>query len=239
MAFVPSFNSRLLVGSQSASVFTRGFNFDTSTDQLEVTCLPDTAKVFTPGLDSSTASIDVLIDGSGLAGSEFATLNTWKTVAQPVSFFPEGTDPSKVAWLLSGNESQFTVNSTNAGVVDGSVSIQTTDGIDAGVSLDALASISITTTSANVDNGAASSNGGVAHLHVTAFSGLTSDTVTIQHSVDGSTGWATLVTFTAATAITGERVTVAAATTVRRYLRVVDTLVGVGSVTTQVSFARR
>jgi hypothetical protein len=76
-------------------------------------------------------------------------------------------------------------------------------------------------------------------MHVTAFSGLTNNIVTIEHSVDGATSWNTLVTFATYTGITSERVVVAAGTTVRRYLRVVDNVTGAGSTTRAVAFARR
>ena len=70
-------------------------------------------------------------------------------------------------------------------------------------------------------------------------SGLTSNVVTIEHSVDGVSSWATLVTFATVTGVTSERVAVAAGTTVRRFLRVVDTLTGTPIYTRSVSFARR
>ena len=82
-------------------------------------------------------------------------------------------------------------------------------------------------------------NGGVAHLHVSAFSGLTSDVITIEHSVNGSTSWATLVTFATITGVTSERVVVAPGTSVRQYLRVVDDVTGTGSITRFVAFSRR
>lgn len=72
------------------------------------------------------------------------------------------------------------------------------------------------TSGSSVDDSAGTSNGLQAYLHVTGFAG-TDVTVTIQHSTDNST-WSNLVSFTAATAVGTERVTVAG--TVNRYLRV-------------------
>lgn len=69
----------------------------------------------------------------------------------------------------------------------------------------------------SVNNLAATTNGAVAHLHVLSKSG-TSPTVTwkVQHSADDSL-WVDLMTFTAATAETSQRIAVTG--TVNQYLR--------------------
>ncbi len=111
--------------------------------------------------------------------------------------------------------------------------------LDYGTIIEDLTAITIDGNGTARDGGAGSSNGGVAHIHSTAFSGFTSNDVTIEHSVDGSTSWATLVTFAQITGLSGERVEVAAGATVRRYLRVVDNVTGTGSNTRSVAFGRR
>ena len=120
-------------------------------------------------------------------------------------------------------------------------SAQSTSGAETGIVVENLTSVSVTGNGTARDSGIAggTTNGGVAHLHITAWSGVTSSIVTIEHSVDGATAWATLVTFASATAITSERVVVAPGTTVRRHLRVVDTLTGTPVYTRGVFFARR
>ena len=94
--------------------------------------------------------------------------------------------------------------------------------------------------SSALNNGSASSNGGVGHLHVTANSG-TSQTldVTIEDSADGSSGWATILTFTQVTTTNGAQ-RVAITGTVRQYIRAVYTIGGTSpSYTLGVTFARR
>lgn len=68
-----------------------------------------------------------------------------------------------------------------------------------------------------VNNGAATTNGAVAHLHVLSKSG-TSPTIVwkVQHSVDNST-WVDLMTFSSASDITEQRIAVTG--TVNQYLR--------------------
>jgi hypothetical protein len=130
--------------------------------------------------------------------------------------------------------------STDDGTVDWSLDCQTDGAFDVGVFLeDGGTAVTVDGNGTARDNGAATADGGVAHIHVTAFSGLTNNAVTIEHSVDGSTSWATLVTFATYTAVGSERVVVAPGTTVRRYLRVVDNVTGTGSTSRAVLFARR
>lgn len=85
----------------------------------------------------------------------------------------------------------------------------------------------------SVDDTAQTTDGGVGHLHVTAFTG-TNITVTIEDSANDST-WATLQAFTTATGVGSERIEPAG--TVERYLRVV--VAGTFSAATiAVTFAR-
>ena len=238
MAFVASYNSRLFVGAAQWATYARGFNYSDTTDMLDITTLADTSKQMIPGQRTGTVSLDLLLDTAAAAGGQFATLNTWKGTPQVLSLAPSGTARSAETWLLQANQSNASVTSAVADVVTASVSIQCDGSVDAGVVLDPTTAITTTTSSTSVDNTAGTTNGGVAHLHVTAYSGLTSNTITIEHSTNNST-WSTLGTFTAVTGTTAERLVIAAGTTVNRYLRVTDTIVGVGSCTRFVSFARR
>ncbi|MGP3917684.1 hypothetical protein [Nonomuraea sp. 10N515B] len=82
------------------------------------------------------------------------------------------------------------------------------------------------TNGSSIDDGAASSFGLQAYLHVFAFTG-TSVTVKIQESSDNGSvdPWADVVggAFTAATGITSQRIATASNLAVERYLRVVTT----------------
>lgn len=238
MAFQPSYNSRFFVGPANWASYARGFNYADDTTMLDITTLVDTSKQMIPGQRTGTVTLDLLLDTAAAAGGEFATLNTWKGTPQVVSLAPSGTARSAETWLLAANQSQASITSSASDVVTASVNIQCDGGVDAGVVLDPTTAITTTTSSTSVDNTTSSSNGGVAHLHVTAYSGLTSDTIVVEHSTNNST-WATLGTFTTVTGTTSERLVIAAGTTVNRYLRVTDTIVGVGSATRFVSFARR
>lgn len=88
-----------------------------------------------------------------------------------------------------------------------------------------------------VDGGAATTTGGVAHLHVLDVSASDSIVVTIEDSANGSTGWATIATFASRSAAGAERVTIAG--TIKRYVRAVDDVTGTGvSIIRAVALAR-
>jgi hypothetical protein len=87
----------------------------------------------------------------------------------------------------------------------------------------------------SVDNGSSSAGGGVAYLHVVAYSGFTNVVFKVRHSSDDST-YADLITFSTVTAIGAERSTTAV--TVNRHLAVDWNVTGTGSVTFMVGFKR-
>lgn len=242
MAFKNAQQSRVLGGILNLSGYLRNFDVATQTDMLDVTTLADTAKVMIPGQNSSTLQLSLLLDTDGSSNGlwERASQN-WKASATPVPFTvaPSGTAALSEVFMVEAWEASLSASSAVAGVVEASINAQTTGWTDAGVALSDLEAVTTTANGTARDLTAASSAGGVAHLHVSAFSGITSDVVTIEHSVDGVSSWATLVTFATVTGLTSERVVVPSGTTIRRYLRVVDTVTGTGSCTRHVSFARR
>jgi hypothetical protein len=199
---------------------------------LDVSTLCDDAKAYIPGQESSTASFTLIYDEA-----QAAHAGTWATAGNlPVTFLPGGAAVGDAAFLIDSIRTDYSTTTSVTGTVDASITTQTTGDTGYGVCVAALAAITTDTNGTAVDNAASSTNGGVAHLHVTAFAGLTSDVITIEHSTNNST-WATLATFTTVTAATTQRLAVTG--TVNRYLRVVDDVTGTGSCTRLVAFARR
>jgi len=239
MAFRSSQVSRIYVGILGASAYTRNLSADSTLDTHDVTTLVDTAKVFIPGLSGATFSIDGPLDDSAASNGQWDALTDQKqaTTPVPITYMPLGTDGA--TWLLDGIHTNLNANSGVGSSVDWSLTADITGLSDVrGVVLENGTTITNTENGSSNDLTAASSNGGVAHLHLTAFATVTSDAITIEDSSTGSSGWATIATFTTATGVTSERVEITG--TVKRYLRVVDTVVGgPGSVTRHVSFSRR
>jgi hypothetical protein len=236
MAFTPGFNSRFFVGSQRWSLYARAMSATVSAEQIDVSSMEDLARVFANGQKNGTAQLDMMLDGVG--AGQFALANTWQSTQQPLTLGFDGCDLSDVVWLIAGNQSSATIGDTLNDVATIGISVQPDGPIDWGVMIAAEGAITVDTDGTSVDNGASSANGGVAHLHTTAYSGLTSNSVIIEHSTNNSV-WATLATFASVTAVGSERLVVAAGTTVNRYLRIRDDVTGTGSTTRAVSFARR
>ena len=236
MAFTPGFNSRFFVGSQRWSVYARNIDAGVTVEQYDTSCLEDRAQVFLNGRTNGSVSLAMMLDmvGSG----QFALATTWEATPQPLTIGYDGCALSAVAWMVLGNKSGSTISSPINDVVTADVQVQPDGGVDWGLVLAAEEAIADDTNGTSVDNGASTANGGVAHLHVTGFTGLTSDDIIIEHSANNST-WATLGTFATVTGVGSERLTIAAGTTVNRYLRVVDDVTGTGACTRAVRFARR
>jgi hypothetical protein len=239
MAFVPSYKTRVLLGAMNLSCEIRNASIPWNQEAIDVTTLCETAPVFIPGMETATFSADGPLDVSTSTNDPYDILTDWKGTNLPLTYAPSGLTALGECWLLDVLQSSFASSNTLTGSADFSIAAQATGFPDAGTVLEDLTAITIDTNGTTRDLTAASANGGVAHLHVTAFSGLTNNIVTIEHSTTGVGAWATLATFATYTGVTSERVVVAAGTTVNRYLRVVDNVTGSGSTTRAVAFSRR
>ena len=238
MAFQSAQNSRVLAGAFSYSPKLTQWSVPSTITPIEVTTIADSAKQFIPGDDTSTLTMGGYFDDDGTAGAFFASVNTWMTTPTGVTVAPSGLALGSELVMVNANQSNVT-NVTSDPAANTFTFAAQTDGVtDFGRSLHDLTAETATAVGTGYDNGAATANGGLAQIHVTAFSGFTNIIVLVEHSVDNSV-WATLATFSTVTAATSERITIAAGTTVRRYLRSSWTKTGTGSCTFQVGFARR
>lgn len=241
MAFRSSQTSRIYIGILSASAYARNVSSDSATEVHDVTTIADTSMQYVPGQDSASFSIDGPLDDSGASNGQWDALTDQKqaTTPTPVTYMPLGTDGA--AWLIDAVDTNFDTTSGVGSSVDWSMSADTTGVPDMnGVVLEDNTTVTIDTDgTAHTGPAGGTAQGGVAHLHVTAYSGLTSDDIIIEQSTNGSFAGeeTTLVTFTQVTGLTSERIEVTG--TVDRYLRVADDVTGAGSITRHVSFARR
>ena len=240
MAFKTAQASRVAVGLLNASGYTKGYSLTAQTAALDTTVLTDTAKTFIVGQDESSGSLDMLFDTVGTTALQFDAFKSQKaTGPYPLTLCPDGFTTGQLAVMVNAHLGNFTGSSAVADLVTCSAAFQSTGNFDVGLVVEDFTAITVDTTGTARDQAAGTTNGGVAHLHVTAFSGLTNNACRIEHSINGSTNWDTLASFTTYSALTSQRVEVVAGTTVRRYLRVVDDVTGSGTTTRFVSFARR
>lgn len=234
MSFRHGKDTELWLDGKDLSTYFRSLELSAEIETAETTTFKKAWKTHIPGRASVTASMGGLYDPSmsdvrsTLTASAGAILT-----AGPHGMTAVGDNARLVRILTTSYAETAPVGDVIAfdwGVV--------ADG-DAGFG-HTLAPLVARTTSANgtsYDGGAASSNGAVAHLHITAVSGTgATATVTIEHSTNNST-WTALGSFTAATAVGAQRIEVAG--TVNRYLRAVWVLAGTTpSITFGVALAR-
>lgn len=240
MSFSSSHKARVLARSYHFSPVTANVAADWPTDMLDVTTINDGSKAFIPGQDTSTFTLSGWLDVDGAANAHFDQMADWKsdTAVNPITYGQTGLTVGSPLLLAGAWESEFATGSQVADKVTFSLNAQTSGPTDIGVSLADLAAITANTNGTVHDNSASTANGGVGHLHVTAYSGFTSVAFIIEHSTTNFSG-VTLATFASVTGLTSERLVVAAGTTVNRYTRCVATVTGTGSITFSLGFARR
>jgi hypothetical protein len=197
-------------------------------------------KAYLPGLKDGKISASGMFDGAtGAIDSVFQAALGASSVVE-ISVFPDTDAIGKRGFIAECWETSYNLSSPVADVVQASAEFQATGGVDYSVSLQALTTVTVTGNGTGVDNTSSTANGGVGMLHVTANTGSVTTIIKIQHSVDNTT-FTDLVTFTSVPTVTttSERIVVAPGTTVNRYLRVIRTISGTGSITYQTSFARK
>lgn len=239
MAFINAQQARILYGSQAISSVVRSVQPTASRDMIEVTTLADTGKAFIPGLTEWQLTVDGVFDNTTGAGSVLDQMTSPLASATTVaaSIAPSGFTAGNPVWLVPAKTVTYEVQAQVANAVEYSLALGAGSAPGIGISLADLAAVTATGTGGSQDNTTSSTNGFLAHLHVTAVSGTTPNlTAVVQHSSNGST-WATLGTFTAATAATSEFIT--GTGTVNRYVRISWTVTGTTpSFTAQASIVR-
>jgi len=234
VTFVHAKNSRFAFGSSALAAYLTSVSTSTTVETADSTDLTATTKNYVAGLADSSISCAGLFEplyDTPVKAALAAAANS------PVTVAPDGFAVSKPVLVVAGRETAYEIASAVGAVVSANITIQGDGQYDQGVSLADLLEVTAGANGSTHTDAAGTSNGGIATLHVTACTGTL--TVKVQHSTNNST-WADLATFTAATAATSERIIVAPATTVNRYLRASWTLTGAGAAATfTTSFARR
>jgi hypothetical protein len=244
MAFRHGKNTKVLVNAFDLSSYFNDVTVAASVETAETTTFGATgnSKTYVTGLNDATVTTSGLFDGA--TGAIDETIGTILSSDADVNFtIAQDGGMTLGARCVSGQaiETKYDITSPVSDVVSLSCDFQVDAEASRAVILAPLSTVSATGTSTSVDNGAATSNGGTAVLHVPANTRNGTIGVKIQHSSDNST-FVDLVTFTTVSTATttSERIVVAVATTVNRYLRMSYTVAGsTGSATIAATFGRR
>lgn len=236
-------NAELLLDGYIMTSFFREFNVQLTKDALDSTVFGLGSRQKVVGLKHATVSGAAFHDDTANLGSYDVLKNKFPTGTPGTwAFAPYGFALGGQVIEVYSEQIKFQKQNLVADLQMITTEAEAlANAADLGVSLHALsAETSFPFTGTAVDNGALTSNGGVATLHVPAIAGAAPNVVyKVQHAAVST--YADLVTFTAVTAANSfQRIEVAPGTTVNRNLRVTITNGGTtSSVTGVVVFARR
>lgn len=232
-------DARVYVNGYDLSGYFNQFGISGKADAVETTTFGAIAKSYIAGQKDATVSAEGIFDGATGAVDQVLS-QALGSNSSIWTYWPQGeTAVGDDGYGCDAIETTYEVTSPVDGVVAVSAEAQSKTGPERVDSLHPLATRTATGNGSSHDNGAATSNGGVAYLHVTAASGTSpSLTVNVQHSTDNAT-WVDLITFTAVTA-GNQAQRVAVSGTVNRYVRATWTISGTSpSFTFSASFGRK
>lgn len=236
MSRIHSKNSRVLVNEYSMSADITGYTCTHNRNLSPVTTLVDEGMKHIPGLLSGAMGLRAVFDTSATSLYTITRTAVGTDDGYLVLVAPEGLTVGTPAFTTVSDLSGLTADAAVADAVSTTIDATPDGGVDWGPILHALTAETATADGTSVDETSATSNGGIAQIHVTAFSGLTNIIVKAQHSSDNS-NWSDLATFATVTALTKERKTFTG--TVNRYVRASWTVTGTGSCTFAVALGRR
>lgn len=239
MAFVHGKNTAVFYNGANLTRFFNEASVSQDIETAETTAFGDSAKTYITGLKDGTMSLSGMFDG--VAGGVDATLSSviGNAANDVVTVGPEGPTAGKRSYSAAVRETSYEVSSPVGDVVSVSAEVQADGGVDSGVLVAVNSVVSASAASTAINNGAATSNGGVGYLHVTANTRDGASSFVLQDSADNVT-FVDLVTFAnvSASATGGQRVAVSGA--VDQYVRAQHVPGGSsGSVTYTMAFARK
>ena len=232
-------NTTILSDDFDLTTYLNSASVSAGVETPETTTFGSSDRTFIVGHNEGTISFEGLFEGSTDSADSIFAAALGNTTDKVISVSTDSTSVGGRATLISSASTAYEITSPLTDVVSVSAEAIANGGLDYGVWLGCKSSINSTSTGTAVDNSASSTNGGVAHLHITANTRSGTTVAKIQHSSDNST-FADLTTFTtiAIGDTTHERKTVSG--TINRYLRAVVTpAAGTGSITFSIAFSRR
>lgn len=190
------------------------------------------SETYIPGLGDGTLSLGGIWDST--ADDALATM-VQSASGEPWAVAYDGFAVGNKARICQARQTAYKASAPVGDVVTYVVTVQADGGLDIATALhDSIAAETAASTSDGTDHGALTSDGGIAQIHVLAFTG-TSIVVKVQHSTtDGS--YVDLAEFAAASDATSERIEVSG--TVNKWMRTEWTGT-FSSATFAVVFARR
>ncbi len=205
--------TRVLMNQFDMSPFLQTAKFSAAAPAADVTVFQQNDMNYIPGIRDATISLDGRFGFSTGASSTSVDAVFARYLGGSTQFVTtiafEGASTGGWAAMMKGDEISHDVDSPIAGTVSIAAAIQGSTLHFGGVMLRPLAAATATTANGAVKFAGStatgfSTGGGVAHMHVTAASTVTTGyTIKVQHSTSGST-WVDLVTCTSPALTTGD-----------------------------------
>ena len=234
-------NTTVLSDDFDLTTYLNSANASYSVDVPETTTFGSSDRSYIVGHNEGSISFGGLFDGTTSSADSIFSAALGSNTPKVVTISNDSTSIGGRAILAAASSTSYEISSPLTDVVSVSAEAIANGGLDSGVWLVCQTAVSTTTNTTGVDNAASSTNGGVAHLHVTTNARTATTVIAVQHSADNST-WADLAVFgtVALSGLDSERYEVPAGTTVNRYLRTRTTIAtGTGAITRSVAFSRR
>ncbi len=237
MAVAHGKKTKVYLNGYNLTGFFRNYESELSREMADKTPYGVDDREYVPGERDATLSLEGLYDGADTAIDQVlhTALDQNPSV---IVVCPQGDANGNVAFGISGDLSNYTIEGSRDDIVSLSDEVQSSVGRDRLLVHHALGAEVASGQGPAIDGGAASTNGGVGYLQVPDITGITNLAVVIEDSADGATGWATILTFTDVTADRAkERIAITG--TVRRWTRVRWTFTGTGSAQFFAAFGRK
>lgn len=237
------FSDRFLVNGYELSAYMQSFDAESELEEIEFSVLNLAARQYLSGNEDGTLDVSGVFDADAtnedrihnVLSAAFRSKAT-NVVTVGIGAFAVGSP----ADLLDACQIKYTRPVEAGALLTVDASFRSSNGINNGYFLRSASAAAGTHNGTGVDNGAASTNGGVLHVHLNNDDATDVDTK-VQHSTDNST-WADLtgaeVNNLSAEHASGSA-TVAAGTTVNRYVRSVAVVTGGSVLNLTAAFARR
>ena len=238
MAFRHGKDTKVYVNGYDLTAYFKSSGVEGTVEAAETTTFGKVAKTFIPGHKDGTLSLEGLFDG--LANAVDVVLQAALGVASSIWTILLDTDViGKRGYGFDAIETSYSIDSPVDDVVSVAAEAQSKVGHESVLVQHPLAAETVSGSSASIDNGAASSNGGVGYLQVTDFSGWDSVDILVEDSAN-DIAFATVLTFANVTAARAkERIAITG--TVRQFTRATWTFngAGPGTSTFSVVFGRK
>jgi len=216
MAFVAGRRAKVLIGEYDLSAFLNNVSAVRNADLADVSVFGDQDREFLKTMQGASATLSGFIDT--VAGASEPVLSSFLTgtSTQAVSIFWDADAIGSPGICGAGWEGSYEDSAPVDGVQAIAANLAFTGRVDRAVSLHALGVETGTGAYTAVDGGAATTNGAVANLHVTAAGASGTGTVLIQDSADNMS-FLTIGTFSNFTAASSQTLEISG--TIRRYVR--------------------